>query len=121
MQAQTPSNVQIATAGKEYNYMKIMLVSDTPFRFGDNKYYLHIGQHVFSKYKQFNKEGSSGGITFYIEENEFNQLMEGAIFWLSYGNVLHDKAKEEEIKKAANDMPGIISFLGNFSKNIFSE
>ncbi|MFN0274912.1 MAG: hypothetical protein ACKVPJ_04150 [Chitinophagales bacterium] len=118
--AQNPSNVRILSAVKDCNEVKITLGSDTPFRFGDNKYYLHIGQKAFSKNKQRNENDGSGSITFHIHEKDFDLLPEGSLLWLSYGNLLSDFATEEEIKAAASELPAIITFLGNFSKNILS-
>lgn len=113
--------VRIASAEKDSSFVSIQIEANAPFRFGDNTYYLHIGNQKFSKYKQRNTEAGGGNITFFLTHREFEVLQENSIIWLSYGNLLPDAASEEEIKLASALKTSFIFYLGNFSKSILSK
>lgn len=113
--------VRIVSAERDSNFISLQITSDAPFRIGDNRYYLHIGDQKFSKYKQHNTETGGGTITFFLTHREFEILQENSIIWLCYGNLLPDAASEEEIKLASAQKSSFIFYLENFSKSLISK
>ena len=115
--AQEKAKTKIAHVKQKDDLVLFSLTSSKPFIFGNNKYYLHIGDKEFTRNEQ-SKSNGEGRMTFLIPADDFNTLNENAPIYLTYGVVSRDGTNMEEMSK--------VNFvqcwsLGKFSRKLLTK
>ncbi len=115
------SNTVISKITKKGQRVELTVTASKPFYVGGNMHILHIGNKDFTHYKQSKKNGK-GVLIFLISVTEFNNLIEGDVIWMSYGNLL--KASPDEninIEEMCKTNPQKLWYLGRFSANLLKK
>lgn len=102
---------------KSDNTMLYTVSSTKEFYMGGNKHVLHIGDRNFDLYDQQNDDGK-GSLSFFIPHDDFIQLSEGSLVYLTYGEVDTDGGPSLEEVCKQHMVP--CWTLGKFSKKTSS-
>jgi hypothetical protein len=115
--AQNKPTVAISSVKQNGKTVNFTLTSSKPFIFGGNRYVLYIGDKDFMLNTQSHPNGK-GIITFFIPEEDFNSIKEGAGVYLTYGHIFKDGDPSMEAKVAQNSHGWA---LGKFSKGLLTK
>ena len=97
--AQEKAKVKVAHMKQKGGEVLFTVNAARPFIFGGNKYYLHIGNKAFTRNVQ-SKPNGKGQMTFFIPQDDYKGLQDGAGVYLTYGELVRDGSVSlEELSK----------------------
>ena len=109
--------VELGTVKLKDQTVELTLTSDQKFYVGGNIHILHIGKSKFKLSKLDSETGKK--ITFLIPQSEFNALVDGSEFWMSYGEKIKPRPVENiDTKKLCEASPNTCWYIGTFNKSI---
>lgn len=86
LSAQEKAKTEITSVKQKDQTILFTLTSSKPLIFADNRYVLYIGKNAFVRSEVPGVENNRT-ISFFITEQEFNSLSEGANIYFSYGDI----------------------------------
>ena len=84
--AQSKATTTFARMRQQGEMIYYTVKSSKPFIYGNNKYYLHVGDKVYTRCQQ-SKEDGQRILSFYIPLSDYNDLPDNAAVYLTYGHV----------------------------------
>jgi hypothetical protein len=112
---------RIASVIQKGKDVAITLTSSRKFIFANNIYILHIGSRHFEDSKDLSTKGK-GAMTFFIPNNDFKSIPEGANMFLTYGQISNDEENEEQyLEEQSKQGNRRIWSLGKFSSKMLTK
>lgn len=115
------ARTKVSSVKQKGDNVAFTLTSSKKFYFGANDYILYIGDKRFDENKNLSTNGK-GVMTFFIPNEDFGKLVDGADIYLTYGHLTNDEEHESEQLEDFNKQNNKrVWSLGKFSAKMLTK